>query len=141
MRAKRFVLDTNVWISYLITKNEHNLLRTKVTHKLSLFICDELLDEIHRVLEYPQVKKYKINSRDALNFVKKISVHVELQTPIKEYLSADPNDNYIIALALQTNSGYITSGDRHILSEKKNLETRFKKLRIISKAAFEKMFA
>ena len=50
------------------------------------------------------------------------------------------NDDFLIALALQTTSGFITSGDDDILSEKANLERKFKKLKIITKAEFEKMF-
>ena len=64
----------------------------------------------------------------------------ELTYPIKNYIPGDEKDNYIVALALQTNSGFISSGDKHILSQKENLETRFKKLRILTKAEFQKMF-
>jgi putative PIN family toxin of toxin-antitoxin system len=92
MRVKRFVLDTNIWISYLITRREQDLLRAKVAHKLSLFICDELLTEFQRVLDYLQVKKYGINNRDAISFVKSFTIHFELQSPIKEYLPGDQND-------------------------------------------------
>jgi hypothetical protein len=46
-----------------------------------------------------------------------------------------------LTLALQTSSGYITSGDDDILSEKKNLERRYRKLKILTKAEFEQMFA
>lgn len=77
---------------------------------------------------------------EAVKFVKKAGVHFELTYPIKTYIPGDTDDNYIIALALQTNSGYITSGDKHILSEKLNLERKYKKLRIFTKAQFEKMF-
>lgn len=45
-----------------------------------------------------------------------------------------------IALALQTSSGFITSGDSDILSEKGNLEKKYKKLKILTKSEFEGMF-
>ncbi len=96
--------------------------------------------ELKRVLEYPQLKKYRINTKNALRFVKSFTVHFELEYPIKEYLPDDPDDNYIIALALQANAGYVTSGDRHILSQKKTLESTYKRLHIITKSTFEKMF-
>ncbi len=53
---------------------------------------------------------------EAVKFVKKAGVHFELTYPIKTDIPGDTEDNYISALALQTNSGYITSGDKHILS-------------------------
>lgn len=43
----------------------------------------------------------------------------------------------MVALALQTSSGFMISGDSHILDEKNNLEKKFKRLRILSKAEFE----
>lgn len=55
-------------------------------------------------------------------------------------MSTDENDNYIIALALKTNSGFITSGDKDILGEKILLERKFKKLKILTKAEFEEKY-
>jgi putative PIN family toxin of toxin-antitoxin system len=69
MRVKRFVLDANIWISYIITGRENDLLRIKIDNKVTLLICDELLTELERVLEYPQLKKYKINTKEALRFI------------------------------------------------------------------------
>jgi predicted nucleic acid-binding protein len=56
-------------------------------------------------------------------------------------LPDDENDDYLIALALQTSSGFITSGDDDILSQKASLEEKYKKLKILTKAEFEEMFA
>lgn len=140
MRVNRFVLDANIWVSYFITNTYGNLYRIVLENKLSLFYCSELLMELERVLSYAHLKKYAVDIKPSIQFVKQIATEFEITYPIKDYLPGDPDDNYVIALALQTNSGYVTSGDRHILSEKKNLEARFKKLKIITKAEFEKMF-
>jgi predicted nucleic acid-binding protein len=64
-----------------------------------------------------------------------------LSYPIRRYIPRDQNDDYLIALTHQTSSGFITSGDSDILSEKANLEKKFKKLKILTKAEFEGMFA
>ena len=141
MRANRFVLDTNILISYFITKNENRLLDFVTENKISLYVCNELLNEIEKVLGYSHLKKYGINIRESLHFVKRIGVQFQLTYPIKNYLLSDTDDNYIIALALQTNSGYVTSGDKHILNEKNRLEKKYPKLHIITKTEFEKMFS
>lgn len=65
------------------------------------------------------------------------AIHFPLSYPIKNYIPDDENDNYIIALALQINSGFITSGDSHILLQKLTLEQKHTKLKIITKAEFE----
>jgi hypothetical protein len=140
MRVNRFVLDANIWVSYLITGSEQKLIVTIVDNDLIVFRCDELLAEIARVLIYPRLKKYNVDIPYALRIVKKATAPYELTYPIKKYIPTDKDDDYLIALALQTSSGFITSGDKNILSEKANLEKKFKKLKILTKAEFEGLF-
>ena len=138
MRVNRFVLDANIWVSYIITRSEHKLIDKVAEGELTIFICEELLVELERVFRYPQLEKYQIDIPAALNLIQDISVKFKLTYPLKRYIPDDPDDDYVVALALQTNSGFITSGDKHILSAKNNLETKFRKLKILSKSEFEK---
>lgn len=141
MRNKRFVLDPNIYISYFISRNQNSLAVLAIKHKLELVICDELIAEFKRVLGYPKLAKFNMDVKQAVKFVTTVGTLYSLEYPIKRYIPQDENDDYLIALALQTSSGYITSGDDDILSEKKNLERRFKKLKILTNAEFEQMFA
>jgi putative PIN family toxin of toxin-antitoxin system len=141
MRVNRFVLDTNVWISYLITLSSDKLINAVASGRITIYICEELIIELKRVLTYSQLKKYDIDVKVAIDIVKEIGVEYKLTYPIKRYIPGDFDDDYIVALALQTNSGFITSGDRHILAEKNALETKYKKLQIITKSEFEKRIA
>jgi uncharacterized protein len=140
MRSKRFVLDANIWVSYFITNNLSVLIETVAINKIRLIYCEELLTEIERVLKYPHLQKYNIEIRKAIQFVKQVGIFAFLVYPIKQYIPDDENDSYIIALALQQNAGFVTSGDKHILSQKTILETKYKKLTILTKAQFEGMF-
>jgi putative PIN family toxin of toxin-antitoxin system len=140
MRNKRFVLDPNIYISYFISRNQNTLALLAIKHKLEFVVCDELIAEFKRVLGYPRLVKFKIDVRQAVKFVTTIGTSYTLTYPIKRLIPQDENDDYLIALALQTSSGYITSGDDDILSEKKNLERKYKKLKILTKAEFEQMF-
>jgi len=57
MRSKRFILDTNLWISFLITKNfreTDDLIQSK---KFVLVFSDELLEEFIEVVKRPKFKK------------------------------------------------------------------------------------
>jgi len=109
-------------------------------YELTVFSCDELIEELRIVLNYPHLKKFKINTAEAIRIVKAATVHYNIAYPIKRYIPNDENDDYLIALALQTSSGFITSGDGDILSEKSNLEKKYKKLTILTKKEFEEMF-
>jgi putative PIN family toxin of toxin-antitoxin system len=140
MRVNRFVLDANIWVSYLITEAEQKLIDIIVDNDLVVFRCEELLEEIARVLNYSRLKKYNVDIPYALRIVRKATAPCKLIYPIKRYIPSDKDDDYLVALALQTSSGFITSGDSNILEEKTRLEKKFKKLKIITKAEFEKKF-
>ncbi len=140
MRINRFVLDNNIWISYFITNNEQKLIDIIANNDLIVFSCKELFEEFIRVLNYPHIRKFEVNVSKAIKIMREVSVTFELQYPVKQYIPDDRNDDYLIALALQTSSGFITSGDHHILSEKSNLERKYLKLKIITKTEFENMF-
>ena len=140
MRVNKFVLDTNVWLSYFITNRAEYLIGLVANRNVVIFRCDELLKELARILEYEHIKKYGLNKAITIRIVKQITINHKLEYPVKNYIPGDKDDDYVVALALQTNSGFITSGDRHILSQKKSLELQFRKLKIITKAEFESKF-
>jgi putative PIN family toxin of toxin-antitoxin system len=139
MRVNKFVLDTNVYISYFINQKQNDLFNIIKNNNIIIYSCDELFIELIRVFNYEHLKPYKVNVTNAIKSIKAISIYTKLNYPIKNYIPNDNADNYIIALALQTNSGFVTSGDKHILSQKSSLENKFKKLKIITKSQFEKM--
>ena len=65
MRVNRYVLDANIWVSYLITNNEQILTNAVIEHRITFYYCEELIVEIKRVLGYPHLKKYHINIGNA----------------------------------------------------------------------------
>lgn len=129
-----------IWISYFITNQHQQLIEIIDQYELDVFSCTELEEELVRVLNYHHLKKYKVNIPLALKILRSITTNYIISYPVPNYIPDDKNDNYVIALALQTNSGFVTSGDIHILSYKKALQKRFRKLRIITKKEFEQMF-
>ena len=140
MRVNKFVLDTNVWLSYFISNRTEFLIDLVANRNVVIYRCTELLKELARILDYEHIKKYGLNKTATIRLVKQITINHNLEYPVKNYIPGDKDDDYIVALALQTNSGFITSGDRHILSQKKSLELQFRKLKIITKAEFESKF-
>ncbi len=68
MRVNRYVLDANIWVSYIITRRELIFTEAIVKNNLTIIICDELLEEIERVSEYPHLKQYDITLSLIINF-------------------------------------------------------------------------
>ncbi len=140
MRSNRYVFDNNIWISYFITNQQHKIINTIDAYEIEVFTCDELIKEFETVLKYPYLKKFSIDVKKSIKILKAITTNFKLVYPIKNYVPDDKDDNYVVALALQTNAGFVTSGDKHILSQKEILQKKFTKLKIITKAEFEKKF-
>jgi putative PIN family toxin of toxin-antitoxin system len=61
MRINRFVLDNNIWVSYFITKSEDRLLQIIEKNALTVYSCDELVQELRTVLNYPHLEKFSVN--------------------------------------------------------------------------------
>ncbi|MCZ2222158.1 MAG: putative toxin-antitoxin system toxin component, PIN family [Chitinophagales bacterium] len=85
MRSKKFVLDTNVWISYFISKNYDTISFAVNKRKAIIPVCLELFAELERVLQYPHLSKLGISTKDALRFVKDIGTFYTIQQPIKKH--------------------------------------------------------
>jgi putative PIN family toxin of toxin-antitoxin system len=56
MQKNNFVLDTNIWISAIITKSENDLKNYILKNNLQIFICKEMIFEIKDVLGRNKLK-------------------------------------------------------------------------------------
>ena len=57
-RKHRVVVDTNLWISFLLTRDFAKLDTLLATEKLTLLFSQELLDEFVAVAQRPKFNKY-----------------------------------------------------------------------------------
>jgi predicted nucleic acid-binding protein len=57
MRVKRYVLDANIWFSYFISQQETKLASIILQNDLTVFYCDELIEEIKRVSTNKRIQK------------------------------------------------------------------------------------
>src|SRR5690606_6812319 len=98
MRVNKFVLDTNIWTSYIISGHENFLVKAVIDLNIEFYYCDELLTEISRILTYDNLAKLNINIKAAVTFIKEVGIHFTLTYPLKEYIKSDADDNFVIAL-------------------------------------------
>jgi len=104
MRSNRYVFDNNIWISYFITNQQDTIINIIDVYEIEVFICDELIKEFETVLKYPHLKKFNIDVKKSIKILKAITTNYKLVYPIKNYIPDDVDDNYVVALALQTNA-------------------------------------
>lgn len=115
----RAVLDPNVIISALLSRNgtPARVLRLWVEGTYELVCSPKLLDELRRALTYPKLTtRIRPNEADALLSLFEDEALVQDDPRTRPSVtSADPDDDYLIALAEQSKS-LLVSGDSDLLN-------------------------
>ncbi len=119
--APRLVIDPNVYISAAISGRgaPAELFDAAVSELVVLVVSPHLLDEVSEVLKRPKFRKW-ITLEEAAAFIQAIELiadHVEDPSiDGRERVCRDPDDEYLVALALETDAALLVSGDDDLLS-------------------------
>ena len=131
----RVVFDTNVLIAAFLTEGLcSGLLIRARKQAFNLVLCDDIIREFEGIL----IKKFKLISTDISEISSIVS---EAASEILHKLNhipnicMDPNDDMIIACAIDAAADYIVTGDEDLLILKK-----YKKSTIINPRNFEALF-
>jgi putative PIN family toxin of toxin-antitoxin system len=116
----RIVLDTNVALSALLWRGTPWRLLQAIERNeaLQLFTSAALLAELADVMARPvPAKRLALFGRPARELLTDYIEAVDLVTPfaIPAVVSADPDDDQVIAAAVAAHAELIVSGDRHLL--------------------------
>ena len=98
MQNEVFILDSNIWISYVITKRLDKLVALIYHHHLTVITSRHLIAEIQEVLSRPKFKKYLKQS----DIKELIAIHLKLcrfvDTDETTNHLTDPKDNFLLNL-------------------------------------------
>lgn len=113
MRNKpgKIILDTNLWISFLISKDFSKLDKILFSGKCRLVFSEELMQEFLQVAGRPKFRKYF--SPDDLETIEEYADFVQVTTVTTE--CRDPKDNFLLSLAIDAKADYLLTGDSHLL--------------------------
>jgi putative PIN family toxin of toxin-antitoxin system len=120
----RVVLDTNVWVSALITPTgtPATLLGKLSDHVL--IASEEMLEEVQRVLQYDRIaKRYGLTPDVVSDYLANIREKVELvavDLPDFPIVEVDSSDDKFLVGAVKGKADCIVSGDRHLLGFEKH---------------------
>lgn len=113
----RIILDTNIWISFLIGHHLPEVRRIVADERFEVVVCPQLMGEIIDVTKREKIRKY-VTSTDVSDllrilraFCRMVETDVEAQSDIR-----DPKDLYLLSLAEKVNAVYIVSGDADLTS-------------------------
>ena len=125
----KVILDCNIWISFLLSRQECLLRRMLMDTRFDIYICDELLAEIVNVARRDKIRK-RVSEAELQQLLKIIDAFCEKTTieHIAESIIRDPKDLYLLSLAETIDADYIVSGDKDLTDLNQHLRTRIIKL-------------
>ena len=122
-KADRIVIDTNLWISFLISGTYNKMDKLIQTNKIKFIFSSELLNEFIEVVSRPRFKKY-FTAGDVNRILTSIQNHSDFITVIsKTDVCRDKKDNFLLALCDEGKADYLLTGDEDLLVLKKYKKT------------------
>ena len=109
------VIDTNIWISFLIGKLLAGLDNYILDGLLEVIISDEQLEEIATVLRRPKFRRHFSTDdiEELLSLLYKSARIVEIHHTIKD--CRDEKDNFLLETAIRGRADYLVTGDKDLL--------------------------
>ncbi|NLO03988.1 MAG: putative toxin-antitoxin system toxin component, PIN family [Bacteroidales bacterium] len=115
------IFDTNLWISFLITKDYSFLDKYIENGKARLFFSEELIQEFLTIAKRPKLQKY-FTDKDIEHLphtFDNFGILIKVTSQIK--ICRDYKDNFLLNLAVDSKADYLATGDKDLL-EIKNIE-------------------
>ncbi len=111
----KVIIDTNLWISFLIGKQLSSLKDLLVNQKIQPIFSAQLLEEINIVTKRPKLQQYfsPVKVADLIDFLQVIGLVIEVKSTVN--ICRDLKDNYLLALAKDSNADYLITGDLDLL--------------------------
>ena len=111
----RVVIDSNIWVSFMIGKNLRNLVQYIRNEQITIITCEKQLQELSDAFQKPKLQRYFQPNQIAtfFSFLKGISQIVMIKTITP--LCRDPKDDYLLALSIASEAHFLVTGDADLL--------------------------
>ena len=123
IKKHRIIVDTNLWIRFLLSKQFSFIDKLLKNRNVQLVFSTELLLEFLDVVKRPKLKKYfaKTDIDNLLEIIEEYAVFIQVTSTVGS--CRDKKDNFLLALAKDSSSNYLITGDNDLLVIKKFEET------------------
>jgi hypothetical protein len=117
-KPSKIILDTNIWISFLIGKELQDLKDLIVDEKVKVITTDQLINEIKLVTSRDKLKKY-FNQDKVSELIYLLDILAD-KIKIKKIdrICRDPKDDFLLALSKESRANYLITGDKDLLDIK-----------------------
>lgn len=115
-RTIKIIIDTNLWISFIISNKITLLDELLFSKKIKILFSTELLDEIAGTISKPKLKKYFTGNslEEMLTTLEPFIELIEVKHNLN--LCRDPKDNFLLNLAKSGKADYLLTGDNDLLA-------------------------
>lgn len=128
----RVVIDTNLWISTLISRRLVRLETLLKSNRITLLFSAELMGEFLDTIQHSKFRKY-FAAEDVQSLLQNIEPYRdEIAVVSQVTICRDPTDNFLLALAQDGAADFLVTGDEDLL-----VLEQFGKTRIVRYAEFE----
>ena len=114
-KPSRVIIDTNLWISFLIGKELQNLKDLIVNERVKLITTNQLIVELKIVTSREKLKKYFDQQKvaDLISFLDIVSDKIKIKKI--DQVCRDPKDDFLLALAKESKADFLITGDNDLL--------------------------
>ena len=111
----KVIIDTNLWISFLIGQALADLKGLMVNETIQIVLCEQLREEIRRVTQRPKLRKYFSPQKvsELLELLATIGLLIEITSEVS--VCRDEKDNFLLALAQDSQADFLVTGDADLL--------------------------
>ncbi len=129
-KKSKLVIDTNIWISFLLTKDFTTFDKIISTPNLILLFSAKLLEEFIEVAHRPKFRKYFSDS-DLEELLFQMKEHGEfINVTSSTTICRDPKDNFLLSLSKDGKATHLITGDKDLLDLKRFGKTQITTLKM-----------
>ena len=129
--GSKIIVDTNLWISFLIGKIVSELENKIYEKNLIVLFSEELNTEINNVVQRPKFRKYFPESEVKVIYEIHNTVGEKIKIISDVDICRDAKDNFLLSLSRDGKADFLITGDLDLLTLK-----RFENTKIISYREF-----
>lgn len=111
----KIIIDTNIWIHFLISKKYGTLEKIIFEKKCTLIFSSELFDEFLEVINRPKFSKL-FSQKDLIALLEVIEEYADFME-VKSNINVcrDHKDNFLLSLAKDAKADFLITGDNDLL--------------------------
>jgi putative PIN family toxin of toxin-antitoxin system len=114
-KPSRVIIDTNLWISFLIGRELQNLKDLIVNDRVKLITTGQSIAELKNVTSREKLKKYFNHEKvsELISFIDVVSEKVKINKI--ESICRDHKDDFLLALSKESKADFLITGDKDLL--------------------------